>query len=366
MRISFLAAVSTIALGLSACTTVGPSTDAVKPASSAQLRADVNTDYKAGRTIGASSQSSDTLQQILDKTKRAPEKTEDEDQEDKLRLPAMQEAASSYGARAGLAFATKEINKRLEARAAELTKIYNFQGIMIQGPNNTMVQPPVIAEAEDAWEATDAGKTVRLADKVYEIIESAKFTPVTPMWQNDLIVNFDAPEEPPQQLLPRNDEEEKLWKKAVTDGWRLGEEQAEETLQANLDRLNRNFLGMVRYRSMLEECKVNAPAIADGNLGTTGTGQNMRENDRLNRITQDALLNISSKCWTASVTTTDKTGETVGIPANQTNVAAPAPEKLATVARRSKPRPVSHNKARPVQAEPKTVYPATSSGAGRF
>jgi defect-in-organelle-trafficking protein DotC len=365
MRISFLAAVSTIAIALSACTTVGPSADAVTPASSAPLRADVNTDYKAGKINGAASKS-DTLQEILDKTKRAPEKSKDEDQEDKLRLPAMKEAASSYGARAGLAFSTKEINRRLDDRSSDLTKIYNFQKVMIQGPNDVMVQPPVIVEAQDAWEATDAGKTLRVADKVYEIVDSAKFTPVAPLWQNYLIVNFDNAEEPPQQLLPRNEDEEKLWKNAVADGWKMGEAQAEETFQANLDRLNRDFIGMVRYRSMLEECKVNAPTIADGNLGTTGTGQNMRENDRLNRITQDALLNVSSKCWGASVTTTDKAGETVGIPANQTNVAAPAPTKPAPVARQPRPRSTVPTKAHSVKPETKNVYPATSSGTGRF
>lgn len=365
MRIRFLAAVSTIALTLSACTTVGPSPDAVKPASSAPLRADVNTDYTAGKVAMASAQT-DNLDQILAKTRRAPEKSQEEDQEDKLRLPAMQEAASSYGARAALAFATREINKRLEAKSAELTRIYDFQRLMIQGQNNVMVQPPVIVEAQDAWEASDAGKTVRLADKVYEIIEPAKFAPVAPMWQNYAVVNFEAADEPPQQLLPRNEEEEKLWKKAVSEGWKAGEEQAEETFQANLDRLNRDFLGMVRYRAMLEECKVNAPMISDGNLGTTGTGQNMRENDRLNRITQDALLNVSSKCWNASVTTTNNAGETVGVPANQTNVAAPE---------MNKPKAAEHKKMRPRTAKPKPkiggsdakpVYRATSGGKDRF
>jgi defect-in-organelle-trafficking protein DotC len=365
MRISYLAAVSTIAIALSACTTVGPSTDAIQPASSAPLRSDVNTDYKAGKVAGAASQS-DNLEQILAKTKRAPEKTKDEDQEDKLRLPAMQEAASSYGARAGLSFSTKEINKRLDGRASELTRIYDFQRLMIQGQNNVMVQPPVIVEAQDAWEATDAGKTLRVADKVYEIVDTARFTPVAPMWQNYLIVNFDAAEEPPQQLLPRDEDEEKLWRKAVADGWKMGEEQAEDTFQANLDRLNRDFLGMVRYRSMLEECKVTAPMVTDGQLGTTGTGQNMRENDRLNRITQDALLNISSKCWNASVTTTDKAGEVLGVPANQTNVDVAPVAKPKPSARNTRPRAAAQTKPRTTKADAKPVYQATSSGQGRF
>lgn len=365
MRIRLLAAVSTIAVALSACTSVGPSADAVKPAASAPLRADVNTDYKAGK-VDAPVRSAESLDQILNKTVVASEKTKEEDQEDKLRLPAMREAASTYGARAGLAFATGEINKKLEARSSELTKTYNFQLLMLQGQNNVMVQPPVIVEAQDAWEATDAGKTVRLADKVYEIIEPAKFTPTPPMWQNYLIVNFEPGEEPPQQLKPRNEDEKKEYQKVLADGFAMGQQQAEETFQANLDRLNRDFTGMVRYKRMLEECKVNAPMITDGQLGTTGTGQNMRENDRLNRITQDALLNISSKCWSASVTTTDSAGETVGVPANQTNATPPVEEKPKQDVRRVKQKALAPARPRPPKGDAKPGYQATSSGKDRF
>lgn len=365
MRIRFLSAVSVIALLVSGCTTtstVSPPVDAVKSAAEAPLRADVNTDYAAGK-VKIPTVKTASLQEILSQTPSSPKKPEAKENEDRLRLPAMQEAAFSYGAQAGLAAATHGINKMLEAEARNLTRTYDFTRLMIQeGRNNSMIMPPIIVEAEDSWESSDAGKTLRVADKVYEIIEQSRFTPVAPMWQTYLIVNYEEPPKPPEQLAPRDEDEKRAWDRWVTEGWYKGIEQAEETFQANLNRLNRDYGGMVRYRMLLEENKVSRPTVGDLNMGTTGTGQDMRENDRLMRITQDPTLQVNSRQWEAPVTTPDKAGEQVGVPANQTNV-APPPEKkpqAKPVQQRKKPSP-----AKPKPAS-KPVDKGTSGGANRF
>lgn len=353
MRIANLAAVSLLALS-AGCTTIetGPAT--VPSPQEAQQRADVNPGYQAG-SVPIPTKPTASLDEMIGKTGTAPKKEKPKDGEDRLRMPAMKEAAMAYGARGGLAYTTREINRKLEKDSGKLARTYDFQMLMIPGPNGVMVNPPVIVEAVDAWESFDAGKTLRVADTVYEIVEQARFTSVAPMWQTYLISNFEDPENPPDALLPRDPAEKGQWAKWVTEGWKKGAEQAEETFQANLDRLNRDYTGMVRYKVLLEEGKVSAPVLAEGNLGNTGTGQDMRVNDRAIRITQDPTLQIAPKGWSASVTTTDADGEAKG---------AEAPKPAAAPAPKAKPKP---KKAAPKPApKPKPVDEPAAPDNGRF
>lgn len=314
MRANHLAAVSFLALSVSGC--VGFSTPPLSSAQAADeavLRADVNPGYQAGQ-VKIPTKSTATLTDVLKNVVVSnPDDKKDEKPEDKLRVPAMQDAALSYGARAGLAWSTREINKVLDGNAASLSRAYDFQRLMIKGPNDVMVSPPVISEARDTWESSDAGKTLRVADTVYEIIKQATFSPVAPMWQSYLISDFKEPEAPPQALAPHNDDEAERYRNWIREGWKKGEEQAKEIFDANMNRLNRDFTGMVRYRTLLEEGKVAPPILAEGNLGVTGTGQDMRVNDRAIRITRDPTLVIKPNAWDASPTTTDGDGKPVGV-----------------------------------------------------
>jgi defect-in-organelle-trafficking protein DotC len=359
MKMRFLAAVSLVALSLSSCTTttVSPQDGVIEPAADAQLRADINPG-KSASSPDIPTKETASLEQILARSNKAPKEEAPKKDEDRLRLPAMQEAATAYGAQAGLAFQTRAINKTLQTRAAELSKTYDFQRVMIQGPNNVMIVPPVISEAQDAWEVSDAGQTVRIADKVYEIVENEEFTAVAPVWQSFLIMDFKEAELPPQMLLPKTDSEQAQWKQWVADGWKKGQEQAEATLQANLDRLTRDYTGMVRYKKLAEEKLVNMPQVAGTNLGTTGTGQDMRQNDRAVKIMQPATLNVRSREWSASATSTDTQGDKIG------------PEK-PVVEETKKPQP--RKPAQKPQPQPrKPVTPATavdkptSGGSNRF
>ena len=319
MRYKYLIALPVIAVSLASCSSMPSMTHDNRPKSmsaddkmvSAALRADINHDYKAGM-IDFKTTSTKSLDQIMAKNTTKPLKEASKSDEDRLRSPAMQETALSYGTRAGLAHETSRINQRLQANAALMTKAYDFQSLMIQGPNNTMVSPPVISSAVDAWESFDAGKTLRVADTVYEIIEQARFAPVAPIWQTYLISSFDEAQDPPAALLPQTQSEKEQWNSWIKTGWETGREQANEIFQANLDRLNRDFTGMVRYRELLEEKKVSAPILAVGNLGTTGTGQDMRVNDQAIRMTAEPTLQIRSTGWQASATTVSESGEAEG------------------------------------------------------
>lgn len=223
-------------------------------------------------------------------------------EEDKLRLPAMKETALTFGAQAGLAYASWELNKILETQSAQLDKIYNFNSIMSRGPDGVMVLPPVISEAKSLYEITDEeGKSLRVADQAYEIIEQARFTSVAPMWHTYLVRNYTTPSEPPSLILPTNDAEREHWQKHLKQGWDAGIKQAKEIFDVDLNRLDRDYQGMIRYLALLNEGKVSDTVVAKGMLGTTGDGQAMRVNDRTIRIMKDPELNLKHSEWSATI-----------------------------------------------------------------
>lgn len=296
-----LALIATAALFLTGCVTDG-ATQPVDPSRVYQeqgsFRGDVNPDYRSGSLEGLTEEKTPTLDELIN-TRQG--RKEARDPEDRLRYPALREGALSYGARGGLAHTSRQINRMLERRSSEFNQTYDFSKAMVPGPDGTMVLPPVIVEARDAYEMGDAGRTVRLADTVYEIIEQARFTPVAPLWHGYLIREYSAPTPPPDTLLPRNDGERDLWRRWVTEGWMKGVEQAHQIFQADLDRLERDFTGMIRYKQLKAEGKVSEPMVADAFMGVTGTGQDMRVNDRHLRITQDPVLQVDPSQWSSSV-----------------------------------------------------------------
>lgn len=222
-------------------------------------------------------------------------------EEDKLRMPALKDAALAYGARGGLAYTSREINKMLQKRAAEFDRIYDFSRLMVRGPDGVMVLPPVISEARDAYEVTDAGKALRVADQVYEIVEQSRFSPNAPLWYAYLIRDYSVPTPPPDEILPKNADERKYWNKHVAEGWKAGAEQAQAIFKADLNRLERDYTGMARFRALLAEGKVSPPIVAAGRMGVTGTGQDMRVNDRSIRIMEDPSLITDTSQWDSTV-----------------------------------------------------------------
>lgn len=226
---------------------------------------------------------------------------DDVSDEDILRRPAIRDTALAFGARGGLSHTSRQINLMLQARADKLDRVYDFNNVVIRGPDNVLVLPPVISKAKESYEAEDSGKVVRVADEIYEIIEQAKFSPVKPLWHSYLIRDYSVPKNPPDEILPKTPSEKKIWAKYVTEGWKAGVEQANQIFKTDMSLLKRDFDGMIRYKSMLAEGKVSAPIIAKAPMGVTGDGNAMRVNDRSIRITKDPSLQLDATQWSPTI-----------------------------------------------------------------
>jgi defect-in-organelle-trafficking protein DotC len=222
------------------------------------------------------------------------------EREQSIRLKAMRDAALSYGAQGGLAWCAQRINEEMRAQADKIGQVFNFKELLVQGPEGSLVAPPIISEARDSWSSASGGQELRIADRVYEIISAARFVPTAPVWQTYLVRSFQAPQKPFPVLLPKNADERRLWKTWVAEGWNRGVGQGQAIFAADLARLERDMTGMIRYRILLAQRVVTAPHLAVGDHGVTGNGDGLRVRDRSLRITATSKLVQDSQQWRPS------------------------------------------------------------------
>jgi defect-in-organelle-trafficking protein DotC len=214
-----------------------------------------------------------------------------------IRQEGLREAALSYGARGGLASRTYEIRKTLDEKAAYLDRIYDFKRLLITAPSGLLIEPPVIFEGEDALLIESDGQTAAVADRVYNINVDAKIVAAPRNWRAYLERDWGDVVPPPDVLYPETDQERLVWLAGIRKGWDEGIKQANEVFQADLDRLNSDFKGMIRYRMLLAQGVVTAPYTLQVDRGVTGGGKEMRVGDRALQITGPSELQTGAYEW---------------------------------------------------------------------
>lgn len=218
-----------------------------------------------------------------------------------LRANMLRDAALSIGAQGALAYSTRNINAQMEQDRKYLDTIFNFSGMMLTHG----VLPPVLEEGDFTLNLEDPN-TIRVADRSFKIIQPARFATTPPNWREYLVTNYNNPELPDRSLLPRNSEEQKIWRESIDIGWEKGLLQAQAIFQQNLARLKRDMRGMALYRKLLQQRMISAPFVARTELGITGDGTDMRINDQVLRIVEPSKLQTSGQHWKAVVVQHDK------------------------------------------------------------
>jgi defect-in-organelle-trafficking protein DotC len=238
-----------------------------------------------------------------------------------IRGQALQEAAVSLGARAGLARGLNDKSAALERKSANMDANYRFSSVVISIPMKpgtaatrstaeagngeyAMILPPVILEARDA-DSFPNDDEMRIADRVYKIHAKAKLIqvdkrsghPVAPSWRDYLVFSFAEVQTPHQTLLPRNEAEKAIWNEWLRRGWDEGIKQADQMFDAGWARLNRDFKGMLNYRLAYSQGLATKPEVAGVYMGVTGGGSEMRLNDRTIRITDHSSLVADPSKW---------------------------------------------------------------------
>ena len=213
-----------------------------------------------------------------------------------MRLMALQETAETTGAQAGLAWRAEQINCFLKERVNELDHIYNFRALLLRDD----IMPPVLEEGRREMHIASF-KTVRAADVIYRVISPPVFVSNPPHWRDYLWMDYSEPERPNETLLPKKAAEAAVWNCFIRKGWNHGIEQADIIFQANLNRLTRDYNGMVLYHKLYAQNMITAPYVSRAELGVTGDSREMRVNDRILRIAATSQLNTNPNEWKAAV-----------------------------------------------------------------
>lgn len=252
-----------------------------------------------GLTFGTSAlASSDTITLTADvgyvKMSHLPDGN---DKVNPIRLKALKETSMELGARGALAWRSLQINHSLQLAAQHLDHVFNFNKLLI----NNDVLPPVMTQANDEL-TLDNSNTIRLASKMYKIVSPARFVTTAPTWRTYLWMDYPKPNLPSKTLFPTTKAEANVWNYYLKQGWVQGLLQANEIFRENLDRLERDYNGMVLYNKLLAQHMVSSPFVAKANLGITGNGNQIRINDQVLRITAPSQLQLNSGKWTPVIT----------------------------------------------------------------
>lgn len=220
-----------------------------------------------------------------------------DDEQSPIRLEMLRDTAMSLGARSGYAYRTDQINLLLDTRRAVLDDIFDFNALLLQDN----VQPPILVENSNSL-TMGSPYNLRIADRNYQILRQARFVTTAAIWSDYLVMSVEQPDPPDSSLLPKNDGESEVWRENIREGWDRGFEQANQVYEANLNRLKRDYQGMMRYRILLEQKMISSPEVAQRELGVTGGGEEISINDRVLTITALPALRADVQQWEPAVT----------------------------------------------------------------
>jgi len=214
------------------------------------------------------------------------------------RADMVRTAALTYGAQGGLAARSFALNEMLRRYQAQLDSAYDFSSLVLPaGSGQTLMRPPVVSAAQMAFALGDGGQIARETSCIYQITREAQLASAPPNWRAYLVRAWAKPRRPTDATLPRTKQEAAYWTKWVAEGWAQGERQAVEIFLADLGRLERDLVGMARYRVLLRARLVEPPKVAFKNVRVDGGRTSLHVGDRTVRITDQPGLQGNARQW---------------------------------------------------------------------
>lgn len=215
------------------------------------------------------------------------------------RAETLREAGRTFGAQGGLAARSFAINEMLRRHEAQLDGAYDFRTLVLPaGTGQTLLKPPVVTAAQMAFALGEGGQVARETSCIYRITRAAELTPAPPNWRSYLVRTWGSPPRPHDGVLPRTRAEVAYWNKFVAEGWGQGERQAVDIFLSDLGRLQRDIVGMARFRVLLRAGLVEQPRVAFQARRVEGGRDRMRVGDTTIRITDQPGLQANPRRWT--------------------------------------------------------------------
>ena len=214
------------------------------------------------------------------------------------RADMVRTAALTYGAQGGLAARSFALNDLLRRYQAQLDTAYDFHALVLPvSTGQTLMRPPIVSAAQMAFALGENGQVARETSCIYQITREAQLSSAPPNWRSYLVRAWSAPHRPADGTLPRTRQEVAYWDKWVAEGWAQGEKQAVEIYLSDLGRLERDIVGMARYRVLLRAGLVLQPKVAFQNSRVNGGRDSLHVGDQTIRITDQPGLQANARRW---------------------------------------------------------------------
>jgi defect-in-organelle-trafficking protein DotC len=195
-----------------------------------------------------------------------------------LRPEAIREAAFVVGTQAGVKWRYAQIVDLLRSREHTLDTVFDFTPLLLNGGR---VLPPVIVSAEQAFRV-DSPVSATSSDATYTILIPARLISAPPNWRSYLLREDPVIDTVHAAVLPWDSDEREIWRTAVLSGWKQGLRHADRVFEAGLNRLARDYRGMLRFKLLAQQGMVSVPELNEGRLGI---------------CVQDALLEVDQRVF---------------------------------------------------------------------
>ncbi|MCW2240348.1 type IV secretory system conjugative DNA transfer family protein [Azospirillum canadense] len=234
----------------------------------------------------------------LDALRDAPPFRSEASEADAARLAAVKQAALSLGMRAGFNRGIYCHQKDLTRLADQLDRQYDFTKLLYDAGGGFYFEPGVVTE--HANEITFAEGGTKAASSTSRVVLNAREQLVTRArhWTQYLVVDI----EPLAPISPYNrpkSEDMSAWNAWVKDGWQRGLQQAADTMNALWSELDRDYIGMLNFRRLANEQRLQLPRIVVNNRGVTGNADEIRVNDTEIEIKRPSGLTTNPAKWRA-------------------------------------------------------------------
>ncbi|MBU2756920.1 type IV secretion system DotC family protein [Acidithiobacillus sp. VAN18-4] len=211
---------------------------------------------------------------------------------------AIYHEALRVGAEAGLASEDRVIWARLKGYHHYLSRIWDFQHWIFAVPDaggQVWVMPPILEQAHQAMHLHNPN-LLTISNKLYRIHAPARLITSVPRWQSYLMPDlapYPKERDIPPLLLPHTAAQRAVWKKGIARGWKAGVALARNNFTMAVYTMRRDFLGILLYDRLHAENRIGSPYFAISDMGTVNHGADLRENDRILRITKAASWHVN-------------------------------------------------------------------------
>lgn len=220
-----------------------------------------------------------------------------DDEEADVRGTMLNEAAHTIGFRGGKSERALELRAALEKQRGNLDYMFSFQPLI----SSEGYLPPVIVEAKDVAHITN--DQIRTANRAYDIVVPARFVSNPPTWKSYLLTGLLANriELPEPAAMPKSSKQRDIWRRALTKGWSDGRLKADEIFVSNFNRLTRDYTGMLRYSTLLQQDMIKAPVINQQQQTITGDKNRLLLGDKVKRIKRQAEFDTNKRNWSPTI-----------------------------------------------------------------